>query len=103
MDTRYRRVLTAAVYTLGFLLLCAAQTQRGLDAPRSFLWGGICEWSAYALVAALLGWIAQQLRTREFRLIAAAGDPWPPDWFQWAMYASIGASFGLRGLNKLKR
>jgi len=26
-----------------------------------------------------------------------------PDWFQWAMYASIAASFGLRGLNKIKR
>ena len=26
-----------------------------------------------------------------------------PDWFQWAMYASIGASFGLRGLSKVRR
>lgn len=26
-----------------------------------------------------------------------------PDWFQWAMYASIAASFGLRGINKLKK
>ena len=26
-----------------------------------------------------------------------------PDWFQWAMYASIAASFGLRGLKGLKR
>jgi hypothetical protein len=26
-----------------------------------------------------------------------------PDWFQWAMYASIGASFGLRGLKGLKK
>ena len=24
-----------------------------------------------------------------------------PDWFQWAMYASIGASFGLRGIKGL--
>ena len=26
-----------------------------------------------------------------------------PDWFQWAMYASIAASFGLRGIKGLKR
>ena len=26
-----------------------------------------------------------------------------PDWFQWAMYASIGASFGLRGIKGLKK
>lgn len=26
-----------------------------------------------------------------------------PDWFQWAMYASIAASFGLRGLSKVKK
>jgi hypothetical protein len=26
-----------------------------------------------------------------------------PDWFQWAVYASIGASFGLRGLKGFKR
>jgi len=26
-----------------------------------------------------------------------------PDWFQWAMYASIGASFGLRSMSKLKK
>lgn len=26
-----------------------------------------------------------------------------PDWFQWAMYASIGASFGLRGLKGLRK
>ena len=26
-----------------------------------------------------------------------------PDWFQWAMYASIGASFGLRGIKRLKK
>lgn len=26
-----------------------------------------------------------------------------PDWFQWAMYASIAASFGLRGLKGLKK
>jgi hypothetical protein len=94
MDRRYRHGLTSAVYVLGFVLLCAAQTQRGLDDPRFFLWSGICEWSAYALVAALLGWIAQQLRTREFRLIAAAGDPWPPDWFQWAQtLLTLGTGF----------
>lgn len=26
-----------------------------------------------------------------------------PDWFQWAVYASIAASFGLRGLKGLKK
>ena len=26
-----------------------------------------------------------------------------PEWFQWAMYASIAASFGLRGLSKLRK
>ena len=26
-----------------------------------------------------------------------------PDWFQWAMYASIAASFGLRGMKKLRK
>lgn len=26
-----------------------------------------------------------------------------PDWFQWAVYASIGASFGLRGLKGFKK
>ena len=26
-----------------------------------------------------------------------------PEWFQWAMYASIAASFGLRGLNKMRK
>jgi len=26
-----------------------------------------------------------------------------PDWFQWAMYASIGASFGIRGLKGLRK
>jgi len=26
-----------------------------------------------------------------------------PDWFQWAMYASIAASFGLRGLTKMRK
>ena len=26
-----------------------------------------------------------------------------PEWFQWAMYASIGASFGIRGLKGLKK
>jgi hypothetical protein len=26
-----------------------------------------------------------------------------PDWFQWAMYASIAASFGLRSLTKLRK
>jgi hypothetical protein len=26
-----------------------------------------------------------------------------PDWFQWAMYASIAASFGLRGIKGLKK
>jgi hypothetical protein len=26
-----------------------------------------------------------------------------PEWFQWAMYASIAASFGLRGLSKVKK
>jgi len=26
-----------------------------------------------------------------------------PDWFQWAMYASIGASFGIRGLKGMRK
>ena len=26
-----------------------------------------------------------------------------PDWFQWAMYASIGASFGLRGIKGFRK
>ncbi len=26
-----------------------------------------------------------------------------PEWFQWAMYASIAASLGIRGLSKVKR
>jgi len=26
-----------------------------------------------------------------------------PEWFQWAMYASIAASFGLRGLTKFRK
>jgi len=26
-----------------------------------------------------------------------------PDWFQWAMYASIGASFGIRGIKGFKK
>jgi len=26
-----------------------------------------------------------------------------PDWFQWAMYASIGASFGIRGLKGIRK
>ena len=26
-----------------------------------------------------------------------------PDWFQWAMYASIAASFGLRGIKGIKK
>ena len=26
-----------------------------------------------------------------------------PDWFQWAVYASIGASFGLRGIKGIKK
>jgi len=26
-----------------------------------------------------------------------------PQWFQWAMYASIGASFGIRGLKGIKK
>ena len=26
-----------------------------------------------------------------------------PEWFQWAMYASIGASFGIRGLKGFKK
>lgn len=26
-----------------------------------------------------------------------------PDWFQWAMYASIAASFGLRGIKGMKK
>ena len=26
-----------------------------------------------------------------------------PDWFQWAVYASIGASFGLRSLKGFKK
>ena len=26
-----------------------------------------------------------------------------PDWFQWAMYASIAASFGLRGIHKFRK
>ena len=26
-----------------------------------------------------------------------------PDWFQWAMYASIAASFGLRSMKKLRK
>ena len=26
-----------------------------------------------------------------------------PDWFQWAMYASIGASFGIRGIKGIRK
>jgi hypothetical protein len=26
-----------------------------------------------------------------------------PEWFRWAMYASIAASFGLRGINKFRK
>ena len=26
-----------------------------------------------------------------------------PDWFQWAMYASLGASFGIRGLKGMRK
>ena len=26
-----------------------------------------------------------------------------PEWFQWAMYASIGASFGIRGIKGIKK
>lgn len=26
-----------------------------------------------------------------------------PEWFQWAMYASIGASFGIRGISKIRK
>ena len=26
-----------------------------------------------------------------------------PEWFQWAMYASIGASFGIRGIKGFKK
>ena len=26
-----------------------------------------------------------------------------PDWFQWAMYASIGASFGIRGIKGFRK
>lgn len=36
--------------------------------------------------------------TRGFEVLATT-----PDWFQWAMYASIAASFGLRGMKGLKK
>ena len=35
------------------------------------------------------------------RGFAALGNT--PDWFQWAMYASIGASFGIRGIKGFKK
>jgi hypothetical protein len=40
----------------------------------------------------------QQYVNRGFEVLSTT-----PDWFQWAMYASIAASFGLRGIKGLKK
>lgn len=81
------RMLPAAIYGLGLCVLFFAQLQRGFEAGRFFVWAGICEWSGFTLVAALISWGVPRLRRRA---ISASRDDMtggPAAWFQWSQAA----------------
>jgi hypothetical protein len=75
------QVLYVAGWTLlGTLLIC-----RGLSPGRPMIWTGICEWTGFLLVAALLSWALQRFPAVATRLyIPDNAHHGPGQWFCWA-------------------
>jgi hypothetical protein len=73
----------AGLALLGVLLIC-----RELSPTRLLIWTGICEWTGFLLVAALVGWLSSQFPAVATRLrMPAAAQRWPAPWFCWAQAA----------------
>ena len=50
------------LYALGLAALGLGEIQRGYAPAKFFVWGGVCEWAGFVLVAALLGWTLRSIK-----------------------------------------
>lgn len=50
------------LYALGLAALGLGELQRGYAPAKFFVWGGVCEWAGFVLVAALLGWALRRIK-----------------------------------------
>ena len=50
------------LYALGLAALGLGEIQRGYSPAKFFVWGGVCEWAGFVLVAALLGWTLRSIK-----------------------------------------
>jgi len=84
-------MVTAATHEAGWEKIMAQGSQ---DSWKDEAWT-IC--FIAIVVACFLPW------TQPYVAKGFAALDQTPDWFQWAMYASIGASFGIRGIKGFRK
>jgi hypothetical protein len=81
------------VYALGLIGVGMNQLQRAFPPGRPFVWASLCEWTAFVLMAALLGWLLPQAArwaSRRRMLTVAVGRP--ERWFLLAQATVFGAA-----------
>jgi hypothetical protein len=61
------RSLAPALYVLGLTAIGMSQLAGDFAPGRFFLWVGVCEWSGFVLVAAVIGWGWQRLQAAAAR------------------------------------
>ncbi len=83
-------------YVAGLMLIGVLQVCRQPSSARQLIWMGVCEWAGFLLVAALLGWAAQQFPAVAIRL-QAPGPPRsrPARWYCWAQACLSAVSVAL--------
>jgi hypothetical protein len=69
------------LYVAGLALVGALRLRQDLGPARFVIWGGICEWTGFVLVAALAGWAVQRRPQRGSSVTRAdqslrATEPW---------------------------
>ena len=72
-------------YVAGLTLLGMLLIYRDLSPARFVIWTGICEWTGFLLVAALLRWTLQRFPAVATKLgTPASARRWSGQWFCWA-------------------
>lgn len=100
---RSARFSWAGLYAVSASALCMMEITRDL-APtgafppgKFFLWAGMAEWSAFLLVAALLGWSWPRVRPVVMLLRIPGDGRWPAQWFWCAQAVFVALAAILAG------
>lgn len=75
----------AGLYVLGLVAISMMDIARNFSPGRYFLWGSMCEWAGFVLVAALIGWSLPRLKRIAVLLrISGMRVRWSTGWFNTA-------------------